>query len=342
MRVKLCLTVAAYAVIASASQLDRRAEDSASTSTSVANASVPTVTLIETKIRGQLTTIEVPLPTDAASATTTESSPGPTNTLGLEPIKDFPRCRDKNVTPFCLPTNNSDLYYYETYYVTWNPIFFPKYSNVTIFLNWANDSQKQAWRSDSIDNRIGATSVTMKKEWLQGYTAYNMTFFAQVFDTDADKTASYYHGPTVQLVAKPPHYKSPGQTSKKPDGLGLKLGLPISLGFFCLMVFGLFFYMRKHRTIGLGNVMGRRRGYAGGKSRGQRMGWRKRDDISLQESELLGVERYTDDPPPAPRSLSDIAWSRLRRTSASHPINASRDEMESERLVAADADEAHD
>lgn len=139
MRVNLCLAVAAYAVIASASQLDRRAEgraswcpcqssrritltispDSASTSTSVANASVPTVTLIETKIRGQLTTIEVPLPTDAASATTTESSPGPTNTLGLEPTKDFPRCRDKNVTPFCLPTNNSDLYYYETYYVTW-------------------------------------------------------------------------------------------------------------------------------------------------------------------------------------------------------------------------------
>ncbi|KAK8183889.1 hypothetical protein BC567DRAFT_206068 [Phyllosticta citribraziliensis] len=337
MHLTRAFALAAFVTATSASLLDNRAPNS--TSTSSATASVPTVTLIETKIRGQLTTIEVPLPTAVASAnaTGTSAAASPTNSLGLDPSKDFPVCNDRNAKPFCLPANNSDVYYFETYYVTWNSAYFPSTANVTILLNWTNDTRKQAWQSESIDNRIGATSVTMKKEWLQGYTAYNLTFFAQVFDSDTDTTATYYDGPTVQLISKPPHYKSPGKTTKAPNGLGLKLGLPLSLGFFCVMVFGLFFLMRKHRAIGLGNIMGRRRGYGGAKSRGQRMGWRKRDDISLQESELLGVERYTDDPPPAPRSLSDIAWSRLRGTSPAHP---SRDEMESERLFA--ADEAED
>ena len=53
--------------------------------------------------------------------------------------------------------------------------------------------------------------------------------------------------------------------------------------------------MRKHRQIGLGNIMGRRKGYGVGKSRRQRVG--KRGAIGLAEQDFDQREPgFSDEP----------------------------------------------
>lgn len=222
------------------------------------------------------------------------------------------------------------MYYGETYYVTWNSHYFPRNSSITIFLNWFNDTKKQVWSSGPLENRLGATAVAMKENWLQGYTAYNLTFLAQEYDSAADTTATYYDGPTVQLKAKPPQHYEPPPATKAPNELGLKVGLPVCLGFVALVVAGLFFGMRKQRRIGIGNVMGRNRGYGSRKSRRQRLGLgrSRKDDVLLQEREISGLPQYSDHPPPANSPLSDVGLGGPAATPTEEGRNAFREEME--------------
>jgi len=190
----------------------------------------------------------------------------------------------------------------ETYYVTWNPDYFPVNSTITIKLNYANDSQIQAWSSDPVDNSWGVTTITMDQVWLQGYSQYNLTFYALMFESaDPASKSVPYDGPMITLTNKPPNHYTPPQHTKVPDKLGLMVGLPVSLGFCLLVVLGLWLGMRKHRTIGLGNVMGRRGGYGTRKSRRERLGLGKKGAIRLQEREVLAEPQYRDDMPPAPR-----------------------------------------
>jgi hypothetical protein len=173
---------------------------------------------------------------------------------------------------------------------------------VTVKLNYANSSNEQAWTSDPLDNSLGVASITMDKAWLQGYSQYNLTFYALMFEPNKPEVnAIAYDGPTILLKKQPPnHYKAPDHT-KAPNKLGLMIGLPVSLGFVALVVIGLFVGMRKHRKIGLGNIMGRRAGYGAGKSRRQRMGIGKKGAISLQEREVAREPQYRDEealPPP--------------------------------------------
>ena len=62
-----------------------------------------------------------------------------------------------------------------------------------------------------------------------------------------------------------------------------------------LVIAVLYFGMRKTRHIGLGSVMGRRRGYGVHKSRKQRLG--KRGNIGLGEEEAISSDSvFRDDP----------------------------------------------
>ncbi|GME22206.1 uncharacterized protein LTHEOB_6138 [Neofusicoccum parvum] len=319
------VAVTARILGATASPVERRFD-----STLSATSTVPTAALVETTISSEATSAEAALstatgPEDAtAISASSTSNAAATAISSLTPSHDFPVCNDPNARPFCLPANNTDVYYGETYYVTWNSNNFPLNSSITILLNWLNDTQKQVWSSGPVNNKIGATAVDMKEEWLQGYTAYNLTFFALHFDSVADNPVTIYDGPTVQLKAKPPHHYEPPPVTKVPNELGLKVGLPVCLGFVVIVVAGLFFGMRKQRRIGLGNVMGRNRGYGSRKSRRQRLGFGgpKKEDALLQEQELLADPQYRDHSPPAPTPLSPVA------TPAEDGRNAFREEIE--------------
>ena len=94
------------------------------------------------------------------------------------------------------------------------------------------------------------------------------------------------------LENEPPHHYPPPPKNKL-EKSGLYIGLPLGLAFVALVVVGLFVGMRKNRTIGIGNVMGRRgKGYGVGKSRRQRLGLGGKGAIRLEDR---GAPQYSDD-----------------------------------------------
>ena len=99
----------------------------------------------------------------------------------------------------------------------------------------------------------------------------------------------------VNVVPIPPIPPPPAPPPTSINTLGLAVGLPVSLAVMALVIAVLYFGMRKTRHIGLGSVMGRRRGYGVHKSRTQRMG--KRGNIGLREEEAFSSEPvFRDDP----------------------------------------------
>lgn len=99
------------------------------------------------------------------------------------------------------------------------------------------------------------------------------------------------------VTNEPPDYYHQPPT-EAPKGRDLYIALPAAFGFIILCVCGGCLINRKQRKIGLGNVMGRRKGYGAGKSRSQRLGLGKKngDAILLREQELGSDGRYQDVP----------------------------------------------
>lgn len=138
----------------------------------------------------------------------------------------------------------------------------------------------------------------MDKAWLQGRGRNNLTLTILSLGSNGNAKLVVTAGPVISLTNRPAaHYPAP-PTTKAPNRLGLLVGIPVGLGFIVFILCGLFFGMRRHRRIGLGNVMGRRRGYGVGKSRQRRMG--KNGAIRLEEAEVrAGVTedaRFKDQP----------------------------------------------
>ena len=99
------------------------------------------------------------------------------------------------------------------------------------------------------------------------------------------------------VTNKPAEYYRQPKTPV-PKGQSLYIALPTVFGFVLLCVCGGYIINRKHRKIGLGNVMGRRNGYGVGKSRSQRLGLgkKKAGAIRLREQELTAGGQYRDAP----------------------------------------------
>lgn len=138
----------------------------------------------------------------------------------------------------------------------------------------------------------------MDKAWLQGTDRNNLTLTILSLAPNVNVKLAVTAGPVISLTNRPAtHYPAP-PTTKAPNRLGLLVGIPVGLGFFVFVLCGLFFGMRKHRRIGLGNVMGRRRGYGVGKSRRQRLG--KNGAIRLGKDEAAAGARedarFKDEP----------------------------------------------
>ena len=134
----------------------------------------------------------------------------------------------------------------------------------------------------------------MDKEWLQGNKRNNLTFRLNALDGPNARLIEQA-GPSVSLTI-PPVVHYPGPPRLAPNKLGLAIGIPIGIGFFLFIVFGLFIGMRKHRRIDVGSVMGRRKGYGVGKSRRERVG--KKAGIRLGDPavDLDTRNQYRDQP----------------------------------------------
>ncbi|KAF2405651.1 hypothetical protein EJ06DRAFT_578158 [Trichodelitschia bisporula] len=241
----------------------------------------------------------------ASAAATDKSTPFPTTTgeendapntaipkASVLPDGSFLNCKQSGPSPICGPANGTTVYVGETYYVTWDPDSFPNNATVTIALNYHNDTTRAAWTSAGTPKGMRFVTVTMNKDWLQGGGSANLTFAAISYSAASNHAAAPFPGPQVMLTNKPAsHYEAPPKTSR-PSNLSLLIGLPVSLGAVALILLGLFFGMRQTRGIGVGSVMGRRRGYDSGKSRRQRMGIKK-GAIRLEEREVGGG--FSDD-----------------------------------------------
>jgi hypothetical protein len=311
-----------------------------------------------TQLDGSSSIVSLPQTTSTATdsgdaASSVSDSPTPTRTgisSSLVPSKDFPVCHDTSAKPFCQPVDGQQVYVGQTYYVTWNADFFPENSTFTVMLNHFNDSQTQAWNSGPVAVEMGVAMIPMEEAWLQGFSQYNLTFYGLLQENG--KAAVPYDGPQVLLMHKPADHYQPPPHTKLPDKFSLMLGLPLGLGIPALIILGLYLGMRKHRTIGLGNIMSRARhpwnknggGYGARKSRRQRLGLGKKGAIRLQDRDLGNLppeEQYRDEvggalPPPGRPGAHqrDLSLGSLVSDDDIRPAprgNAFRDEVERQR-----------
>jgi hypothetical protein len=137
---------------------------------------------------------------------------------------------------------------------------------------------------------------TIDSAWMKGMSSNNITLFINL-DSPIFGQLKSYPGPTVEVANPIPDYYHPGKTPA-PTGESLYIALPTVFGFVLVCVCGGFIWNRKHRKIGLGNVMGRRKGYGVGKSQSQRLGLgkKKAGAIQLREQELTARGQYRDVP----------------------------------------------
>ena len=145
----------------------------------------------------------------------------------------------------------------------------------------ASDGGPQAFQSPITANYRGFYAWTIDKSLLQGHSWNNVTLFLYPSNPSADDPESFT-GPTVMITNRPSQYYRQPKTPA-PEGKTLYIALPSVCGAIVLMVCGSHLWNRHRRRIGLGNVMGRRKGYGIGKSRAQRMGLRKKDKACLVE-----------------------------------------------------------
>jgi hypothetical protein len=104
----------------------------------------------------------------------------------------------------------------------------------------------------------------------------NLTMFWTAYLPGSSTLDGSSHHSAMNVTIKPKSDEHLPALIAKPsfDKKSLAIALPCVLVFVILLVLGLFFGMRKHRSIGLGSIMGRG-GYGTNKSRRQRMGIEK-------------------------------------------------------------------
>ncbi|TEY74631.1 hypothetical protein BOTCAL_0072g00270 [Botryotinia calthae] len=265
---------------------------------------VSTVTPILTTISGNVTTSDA-APAQLTATGTLSFFETSTTSTSIEAVPTltgggaFEICHNLKgkFAPFCKPDNGSSVYVDETYYVTWDTQYFAG-SNNSVFIqaNYVNASGGgvQAFQSAPSSNNLGFIAWTIDKSWLKNMKFNNVTlFFTPTQKTDVISV----QGPTLMVTTSPapePYRQSP---SKAPHGASLYIALPTILAFIVLVVGGTWYCNRKRRSIGMGSVMGRRKGYGAGSKR-QRMGLGRKKDraIMLRNQELTADGQYRDVP----------------------------------------------
>jgi hypothetical protein len=157
----------------------------------------------------------------------------------------------------------------------------------------------QAYGSNLTANAVGAVAMTVDKEWLQGKSSNNITLFLFAISAALGDN-NRAQGPTLMVTNRPADYYRQ-EPAKAPGKKELYIALPIVFAFIIICVIGGYFWNRKTRKIGLGNVMGRKGGYGSRKSKAQRMGLGKKNkaaEIQLREQELTADGQFKDMGPP--------------------------------------------
>ncbi|KAI9047544.1 hypothetical protein LZ554_008260 [Drepanopeziza brunnea f. sp. 'monogermtubi'] len=254
---------------------------------------VATYTPSVTTINGVETTANAIPYSLTATGTATQTDSDSAQTSAFTGGGSFQEChnREGRFAPFCKPDNGSDVNVDGKYYVTWDKEFFSqKNASVKVVANYVNDTGHGpvAFESSPVPTSDGYFVWTIQKEWLQDLQTNNVTLYLNRINPPTG-SASSLSGPTVRVnvYSKPVYHQPP---TPAPKGQSLFIALPTLLGFVFLCILGGFFWNRKNRLIGLGNVMSRRSGYGAGKSRRQRLGLgMKGGDIQLG-----GREVYTE------------------------------------------------
>jgi hypothetical protein len=143
-------------------------------------------------------------------------------------------------------------------------------------LQYNNGSGTLAFISDAQPKERGETQVTIDPSFLQGWDQMNLTMFWTSYQQGSSTPNASPHHNAFNVTIKPASAEHLPANIAAPsfDKKSLAIALPCVLVFVILLVLGLFFGMRKHRSIGFGSIMGRG-GYGTNKSRRQRMGIEK-------------------------------------------------------------------
>jgi hypothetical protein len=301
----VCLAILTSSGIASAGPARRRdaiTESALNPWVTVdANGRGSTVTPVLTTINGMATTLNPSPAAPTASATTTATDDSAaTTTSGDTSVTQtatgsFEVCHNLAgaFVPFCTPDNGSSVWVDSTYYVTWDSSYFNSNETLYVQANYVNTTRDgpQAYSSTPLSNAWGFVSWTIKSDWLKSLPSNNVTLYIVA------QGGRSVAGPTVMVTTSPTPGPYHQPQTQPPKGKDLYIALPAVGGFVILCVCGGFIFNRKHRKIGFGNVMGRRKGYGVGKSRRQRLGLSKKTGaIKLREQELTADGQYRDVP----------------------------------------------
>jgi hypothetical protein len=181
---------------------------------------------------------------------------------------------DGPYAPFCSPSGNTTYYVGDQYLVSWDPGFYTQNGTVNLFLQYDNvapNAGNIAWMSPAAGTDERIILVLIDKAWLKGGSNNNLTLYLKLAGGGIDDTRQ---GPSIMVTNQPKPTPTPVPEPKK-NPLAVIIAVPIAAAFVVVMTCGVCIGYRKHRQIGLGNVMGRRRGYGVGKSRRERVGGKK-------------------------------------------------------------------
>ncbi|KAL9126437.1 MAG: hypothetical protein Q9217_004508 [Psora testacea] len=206
-----------------------------------------------------------------AAAKTTSSSTNARVTPMSKPLnstndpsrchKDHPDEANQNV--FCKPVEGETMYYDDDYKVTWDASLFPPNSTnaVEIYhtdflhnttLKFPETEEYSLFKSDSTANVNGQATISISKDFLSGNSSVNLTLLLAVSSPDQPIVAN--PGPTVLLVnrrgsnssAEPDSHSGSGGEKK----LGEKVGIPIGLIAFLVIIAALVFFVLRRRRAG--------------------------------------------------------------------------------------------
>ncbi|RVD86649.1 uncharacterized protein DFL_004913 [Arthrobotrys flagrans] len=290
------------------------------TESSTTSEATPSVWVSVNETDGRISTIVPGVTTESDGMTKTVNLPDPNHTGSVksedgEPTSFLPTCDESkyqgggDYAPFCLPNNETHLYLGETYYVTWDPLYWGGdggNNTIQIIANYQEDPEvpergRVAFDSGVKLNKLGFITFYVDPEKYSEGAVVQWTM-ARVGAVGKTET-SLRRGPWVMFSKEPIQHPQP---SVRPpvSTVGLAVGLPLAVIFIVAVLAALHFCNRDKRSIG-GIVipsMRRRRaegGYVSRRARGQRAnrppGYR--DDIDTKAAAWeMGAMKSPDTP----------------------------------------------
>ncbi|KAF3166077.1 hypothetical protein TWF225_000862 [Orbilia oligospora] len=290
------------------------------TESSITGEATPSAWISVNETDGRISTIVPGVTTESDGMTRTVNLPdpnhtGPAESEDGEPASFLPTCDESRYqgggkyAPFCLPNNETNLYLGETYYVTWNPLYWGEdggNNTVEIVANYQADPDfpergRVAFDSGITLNKLGFITFYVDPEKYSAGAIVHWTM--KRIGALANTEKSFRSGPWVMISKEPIHHPQP---SVRPpvSTVGLAVGLPLAVLFIVAVIAGLHFCNKDKRSIG-GIVipsMRRRRaegGYVSRRARGQRAnrapGYRDEIDTKAAAWEM-GAMRSPDTP----------------------------------------------